>query len=247
MKSLAWTLMWACALSAGHAGEVRVAVAANFAAPMQKIAQSFEKDTGHRALLAWGSTGAFHVQIKNGAPFEVLLAADQQTPLQLEQEGWVVSGSRFNYATGKLVLYSKQKGLVDDQGRVLQSQSVGRLAIANPQTAPYGAAALETLKALNLLTFWQPRLVQADNIAQAFQFVSTENASLGFVAMSQVHENGQLKEGSAWVVPQGLYTPIHQDAALLNKGKGNLAAQALLQYLRSEKTKRLIRSFGYDV
>jgi molybdate transport system substrate-binding protein len=247
MKSFTWTLMLASALSASHAEEVRVAVAANFAAPMQKITQSFEKETGHRVLMSLGATGSFDVQIKNGAPYDVLLAADQEAPLKLEQETWAVSGSRYTYATGKLVLYSKKPGLVDAQGLVLQTQAIQRLAIANPKLAPYGAAAIETLRSLNLLTVWQPRLVQGENIVQTFQFVSTENVPLGFVAMSQVYINGQLKEGSAWVVPQPLYTPIKQDAVLLLKGQQNQAAKAFLEYLRTEKTKNLIRSFGYDI
>jgi molybdate transport system substrate-binding protein len=234
-------------LSVAKADEVRVAVAANFGPPMQKIAQSFEKDTGHRVLLSLGSTGSFYVQIKNGAPFDVLLAADQETPRKLEQEAQAVSGSSYTYATGKLVLYSKQPGLVDGQGRVLNSQNIKRLAIANPRLAPYGAAAIETLKALNLLNAWQSRLVQGDNIAQAYQFVSTENAPLGFVAMSQVYVNGQVKEGSAWIVPQVLYSPIKQDAVLLVKGQQNQAAKVLLEYLRSDASKNLIRGFGYGI
>jgi molybdate transport system substrate-binding protein len=247
MKLIAWTLTLLALIPLANAEEVRVAVAANFAAPMQKIAQSFEKDTGHRILMSLGATGSFYVQIKNGAPFDVLLAADQETPRKLEQEAQAASGSSYTYAMGKLVLYSKQPGLVDGQGRVLNSQNVKRLAIANPRLAPYGAAAIETLKALNLLNEWQSRLVQGENIAQAYQFVSTENAPLGFVAMSQVYVNGQLKEGSAWIVPQALYTPIKQDAVLLLKGQQNQAAQALLEYLRNDKTQKLIRGFGYDI
>jgi molybdate transport system substrate-binding protein len=247
MKLIAWTLTLLALIPLANAEEVRVAVAANFAAPMQKIAQSFEKDTGHRILMSLGATGSFYVQIKNGAPFDVLLAADQETPRKLEQEAQAASGSSYTYAMGKLVLYSKQPGVVDGQGRVLNSQNVKRLAIANPRLAPYGAAAIETLKALNLLNEWQSRLVQGENIAQAYQFVSTENAPLGFVAMSQVYVNGQLKEGSAWIVPQALYTPIKQDAVLLLKGQQNQAAQALLEYLRNDKTQKLIRGFGYDI
>lgn len=237
-------------LSAGmaaHAEEVRVAVAANFAAPMQKISQAFERETGHRVLMSLGATGAFHTQIRNGAPFEVLLAADQATPISLEKEGFAVQGSRLTYSIGKLVLYSKQSGLVDPEGRVLQTQEPQRLAIANPQLAPYGAAAIETLTALKLLDSWKPKLVQGDNIAQAYQFVITGNAALGFVASSQVYLDGQLKEGSAWIVPRHLYTPIKQDAVLLNKGQRNQAAKALLSYLRADKTQQMIRTFGYDV
>jgi molybdate transport system substrate-binding protein len=233
-------------LSVVHAAEVRVAVAANFAAPMQQIVQTFEKETGHHVLLSVGSTGSFYAQIKNGAPFEVLMAADQATPIRLEQEGLAVSGSRRPYATGKLVLYSRRPGEVDAQGRVLYTQTPVRLAIANPNLAPYGAAAVETLRALKVWDQWQPKLVQADNIAQAYQFVHTENAAFGFVALSQVYVNGQIQAGSAWIVPQHLYTPIRQDAVLLIKGGNNPAAQALLDHLSADQTRALIRGFGYD-
>ena len=244
-----WAIMWLGTvwLISSHCEEVRVAVAANFAAPMPHIAQAFEKETGHRVSYALGSTGAFYAQIKNGAPFEVLLAADSQTPQKLEQEGLAVAGSRLTYAVGQLVLYSKQPGLVDGQGRVLQSPSAHRLAIANPKLAPYGVAAMETLRALNVGPPWPHPLVQADNIAQALQFVMTENAAMGFVAKSQVWFNGQFKQGSVWVVPQHLYTPIQQDAVLLLKGRLNPAAQAFLQHLRSDKTKEWIKSSGYDL
>jgi molybdate transport system substrate-binding protein len=241
---------WVCTvfalLSGAHAEEVRVAVAANFAAAMQTMAQVFEKETGHRVLLSVGATGSFYAQIKNGAPYDVLLAADQATPRKLEQEGLALLGSRSTYALGQLVLYSQQPGLVDAQGHVLRTQTLVRLAIANPALAPYGAAAIETLRALNLLGHWQPKLVQGDNVAQAYQFVRSNNAPLGFVAMSQVYANGRLQGGSAWVVPQHLYTPIQQDAVLLIKGQHNPAAKALLEDLHSEKTKALIRGFGYD-
>ena len=238
---------------------VSVAVAANFTAPMQKIAQAFEQDTGHKAVLAFGSTGAFYAQIKNGAPFQVLLAADDEIPLKLEQEGLGVAGSRFTYATGRLVLWSKQVGYVDDQGAVLKmgrpmnaqgtrtAAPFTRLAIANPKLAPYGAAAAEALAKLGLLQELQPKWVQGDNIAQTYQFVATENAPLGFVALSQVMVEGRISQGSAWVVPANLHTPIRQDAVLLAKGQSNPAAKALLQYLKSGKAKALIRSFGYEL
>lgn len=229
------------------AAEVSVAVAANFSAPMQKIAQAFEQDTGHKAVLSFGSTGNFYAQIRNGAPFQILLAADNETPTRIEKEGLGVANTRFTYATGKLVLWSKQPGLVDDKGNVLRTGKFERLAIANPKLAPYGLAAMETLTKLGLLQSLQPKFVQGENISQTYKFVATENAPLGFVALSQVFADGRLKEGSAWMVPATMHQPIQQDAVLLNAGKDNPAAVALLGYLRTEKIKTLIRSFGYDL
>ena len=229
------------------AGEVSVAVASNFTAPMKVIAQAFERDTGHKAILSFGATGQFYAQIKNGAPFTVLLAADDETPARLEREGVAVLGTRFTYATGKVVLWSKKADLVDAKGEILKTGKFDKLALANPKLAPYGAAAMQILEKMNLTKQLGPKLVEASNIGQTFQFVSSGNAALGFVALSQVFENGKLKEGSGWVVPSNLYSPIKQDAVLLTSGKANVAAQALLQYLRSDKAKAIIVSFGYDL
>ena len=229
------------------AAEVSVAVAANFTAPMQKIAQMFEQETGHKAVLAFGSTGNLYAQIKNGAPFQILLAADDETPARIEKDGLGVANSRFTYATGKLVLWSKQAGFVDDKGDVLRNGKFDRIAVANPKLAPYGAAAVETLTKLGLLETMKPKFVQGENISQTYQFIATENAQLGFVALSQVYADGRLKEGSAWIVPADRHQPIKQDAVLLTVGKDNAAATALLGYLRSDKIKTVIRSFGYDL
>ena len=230
-----------------QAANVSVAVAANFTAPMQKIAQAFEQETGHKALLSFGSTGNFYAQIRNGAPFHVLLAADDDTPLKIEQEGLGVPGSRFTYAIGKLVLWSKQPGLVDDKGDILRSGTFARIAIANPKLAPYGAAAIDTMAKLGLLPVLQPRFVQGENIAQTYQFIATENAPLGFVALSQVLVDGKIVQGSAWIVPAGLHAPIAQDALVLSAGKDNPAATALMGFLRSDRAKVLIRSYGYGL
>jgi len=243
MKSSLFLLMWLAALT-GRAAEVQVAVAANFTAPMQKIAPLFEADTGHKARLAFGSTGRFYAQIRNGAPFDVLLAADDETPTRLEREGQ--GGGRFTYAIGKLVLWSKQPTLVDDKGDVLRSGRLDKLALADPRLAPYGAAAIETMTKLGVIDALRPKFVQGENIAQTWQFVATENAQLGFVALSQVWADGKLKEGSAWLVPATLYTPIRQDAILLNRGKDKAAATALLQYLRGDKARAIIHSYGYE-
>jgi molybdate transport system substrate-binding protein len=233
-------------MSPAHAAEVLVAVAANFAAPMQKIAPLFEKDTGHKARLSFGATGAFYAQIKNGGPFQVLLSADNETPNKLEQEGFGVPGTRFTYATGRLVLWSRQAGVVDDGVQVLRSGKFQRLALANPKLAPYGAAAIETINKLGLMPALQPKFVQGDNIAQAFQFVHTENAQLGFVALSQVYAGGKLTQGSAWVVPSSFHKPIQQDALILVAGNNNPAASAFMAFLKSEKAKAIIQSFGYE-
>ena len=230
-----------------RAANVSVAVAANFTAPMQKIAKAFEQETGHKALLSFGSTGNFYAQIRNGAPFHVLLAADDDTPLKIEQEGLGVPGSRFTYAIGKLVLWSKQPGLVDDKGDILRSGTFARIAIANPKLAPYGAAAIDTMAKMDLLPVLQPRFVQGENIAQTYQFIATENAPLGFVALSQVLVDGKIVQGSAWIVPAGLHAPIAQDALVLSAGKDNPAATALMGFLRSDRVKVLIRSYGYGL
>ena len=229
------------------AGEVRVAVAANFTVPMQKITQAFEAETGHKAVLAFGSTGTFYAQIRNGAPFQILLSADDETPIKLEKEGLGVAGSRFTYALGKLVLWSKQHGLVDDKGEVLRSGRFQRIALANPKLAPYGAAAVQTMTKLGVLQALQPKFVQGENIAQTYQFVATENAQLGFIALSQVYLDGKIAQGSAWMVPAKLHAPIQQDAILLTKGSDNPAAVALMQFLRGQRAQSLIRAHGYGL
>ena len=228
-----------------HAGGVTVAVAANFTAPMQKIAQAFEQDTGHKAQLAFGATGKFYAQIKNGAPFAVLLAADDETPARLEKEDLAVAGTRFTYATGRLALWSKSLNLVDDKGEVLRSNSFYKIAIADPKLAPYGAAAMEVIHKLGVQANVIPKLVQGESIGQTFQFVNTENAQLGFVALSQISIDGRITQGSAWVVPQSMHTPLKQDALLLNAGKGNAAATALLTYLQGERARAIMRAYGY--
>ena len=230
-----------------QAAEVSVAVAANFAAPMQKIAAAFEQATGHKAVLAIGSTGKFYAQISNGAPFQVFLSADDETPERLVRDGLALGSSRFNYARGRLVLWSLQAGLVDDSGAVLRSDRVDRLALADPRLAPYGAAAIQTLQSLGLLQRWQSRFVQGESIAQAYQFVATGNATLGFVALSQVMSDQRISQGSGWVVPGHLHSPIRQDAVLLNSGRNQPAALAFMDFLKTDKARTIIRSFGYEI
>lgn len=228
-----------------RAAEVSVAVAANFTAPMKTIAQHFERDTGHRAVLSFGSTGHFYSQIKHGAPYAILLAADIATPLKLEEEGLGVRGSRFTYATGRLVLWSKKDALVDAQGGVLTSNKFDKIAIADPKLSPYGAAAIEVMDKMGIAGKISTKIVQGANISQAFQFVSSQNATLGFIALSQVFSGGKIREGSGWIVPITLHSPIKQDALLLVKGRDNPAAAALMKYLQTERVRAVIKSFGY--
>lgn len=235
------------AMAAASAAEVQVAAAANFTQPLQKLAPGFELATGHRLVAAFGSTGQFYAQIKNGAPFEVLLAADEAIPARLEQEGAAVGGTRFTYARGKLVLWSAKPGVVDDRGEVLKKGVFDHLALANPKLAPYGAAALQTMQALGVRDALQTRIVQAENINQAYQFAASGNAELGFVALSQVYQDGKITAGSGWIVPAHLYRPILQDAVLLEKGRAKPAAEALLRYLRSAPARAVIQSFGYEL
>lgn len=227
------------------ANEVLVAVAANFAAPMKEIAVVFEKETGHKALISSGSTGKLSEQIRNGAPFQVFLSADDKALAGLESEGLAVTRTRFTYAVGTLVLWSPKPGFVDGKGEVLRKGAFQHLAIANPKLAPYGVAAMETMNKLGVFAGVEARIVQGENISQTYQFVSSGNAELGFIALSQLMQDGKPVGGSTWVVPENLHSPIRQDAALLAIGRGKPAAEALIRFLRGEKAKAVIRSFGY--
>lgn len=229
-----------------RAAQVRVAVAANMAGPMERVMEEFSRATGHEAVVALGSTGRFYAQMRGGAPFEVLLAADDQTPARLEREGLAVPGSRFTYAFGRLVLWSADPNAVDPQGAILKQPPRGKLAIADPRFAPYGSAAMQTLTRLGVLAAWQPYLVQGESVGQTFHYVATGNAPMGFVALAQVMVDGRLAKGSAWVVPQQLHAPLRQEAVLLNAGRSNPAAAALLQFLKGETARATLRAFGYE-
>lgn len=229
-----------------RAEDVPVAVAANFALPMQKIAEAFERTTRHRAVVAVGSTGRFHAQVKNGAPFQVLLSADDETPARMEAEGLAVAGTRFTYAVGRLVLWSATPGKVDSRGDVLRQGGFERLAVADPRLAPYGAAAMEVMEHMGLLPRLRPLLVQGESIAQAWQFVASGNAAMGFVALSQVQVDGRITQGSAWVVPAHLHAPLRQDAVLLRPGRDKPAARALLAFLQTDEARAIIRRYGYE-
>lgn len=234
-------------LGTACADDVQVAVAANFTAPIQAIASDFEKDTGHKLIAAYGATGQFYTQIKNGAPFEVFLAADDSTPEKLEKEGETVPGSRFTYAVGTLALWSAQDGYVDPAGQVLKDGTYQHLAIANPKAAPYGLAATQVLDKMGLTEQVKDKIVEGQNITQAYQFVSTGNAQLGFVALSQIYKDGKVSSGSAWIIPATLHDPIKQDAVILKKGANNPAAKALTEYLKGPKAAAIIKSYGYQL
>ncbi|MCJ8204028.1 molybdate ABC transporter substrate-binding protein [Pseudomonas sp. RGM2987] len=233
-------------IGAVQAAEVQVAVAANFSAPIQAMAADFEKDTGHKLVAAYGATGQFYTQIKNGAPFEVFLAADDTTPARLESEGDAIKGSRFTYAVGSLALWSAKDNYVDDQGQVLKHDGFQHLSIANPKAAPYGLAATQVLDKLGLAAQVKNKLVEGQNITQAYQFISTGNAELGFVALSQIYKDGKLTSGSAWIVPAELHDPIKQDAVILDKGRDNPAAAALMDYLKGPKAAAILQAYGYQ-
>jgi molybdate transport system substrate-binding protein len=238
VSAVAWT-------GAVAAAEVQVAVAANFAGPLARIGADFQAATGHVLAVTAGATGKFRAQIAAGAPFEVLLAADDGTPRQLIADGHAVAGSNFTYAIGRLVLWSARPGYVDDRGAVLASGTFAHLAIANPKVAPYGRAALEVLAARGLADTLAPTLVTGESIAQAHQFVASGNAELGFVALSQVALPGKPVAGSFWLVPPSLYGEIRQDAVLLRAGEGHPAAVALLAYLETEAARAVIKAYGY--
>ena len=247
MKRLSTLILSLLAIATAHADEVQVAVAANFTGPMQVISVLFERDTGHKASMAFGSTGKFYAQIANGAPFAVLLSADDETPAKLVKEGHAVAGTAFTYAIGTLVLWSADAKLVDAKGEVLKKGGFKHLSLANPKTAPYGAAGMQVMNKLGVAESIKPLIVQGENISQTQQFISTGAAELGFVAYSQVIKNGAIGSGSGWVVPANLYDPIRQDAVILAKGKDKPAAVALMNYLKGAKAQEVIKSFGYEL
>lgn len=226
---------------------VRIAVAANFANPMKVLASQFEKESGNKVRQSVGATAKLYAQIRSGAPFDIFLTADEATAERLERENAIVSGSRFTYATGRLVLWSAQANSVDVKGEILNTGRFRHLAIAAPKLAPYGAAALQTLNQLGLDERLKPKLVQGESIGQTYSFVASGNAELGFIALSQVYENGQIQRGSGWVVPDILHTPLRQDAVLLAQASGNPAAKAFLAFLKTNDAKTVIRSFGYAI
>ncbi len=234
-----------CISQVAWAGSVTVAVAANFVTPARQIAEAFQQNSEHTVVISSGSTGKLFAQIEHGAPFDLFLAADSQRPRLLEQNGKAVSGSRFTYALGKIVLWSPRPGYVDEHGDILKKGSFKRLALASPRLAPYGLAAQQVMKKLGVWVGLQGRLVQGENIAQAFQFVISGNASLGFVALAQIRAAGS--PGSVWQIPGELYQPIRQQAVLLQRGKNSAAANTFFHYLQSGEAREIIRNMGYEV
>ena len=228
-----------------QAVEIKVAVASNFANVLKEVAIEFQKDTGHQLAITPGATGKFYAQISNGAPFDVFLSADDETPRKLAQEGKAIASSQFTYAIGRLALWSPNPEMIDKTADILKTDKFKFIAIANAKVAPYGQAAVQTMQKLGVLTKIEPRVVQGESISQTYQFVSTGNAQLGFVAMSQIVENGKIKMGSAWIVPEEMHEQLKQDAVVLQSCKHMSACQALIDYLKSEKAKKLMASYGY--
>lgn len=245
-------LCMACLLMAfvvpGQAEEVRVAVASNFLSTMKILTSNFEHHTNHRIIIISGSSGKLYAQIQHGAPFDVFFSADQHRPTLLEKEGIAIKGSRFPYAVGRLTLWSPDDHMIgDDPQTTLTQMTFSHLAIANPKTAPYGKAAEQTLKALGLWDQTKDRLVQGENIGQTFQFVSSRNAELGFVALSQVLDPKINDMGSRWDIPPTLHDPLIQKAVLLNHGKHNATAKAFLEYVQTPAALTVIKQQGYGL
>jgi molybdate transport system substrate-binding protein len=234
----------AFAPGAALAAETQVAVAANFTEPAKEIAAAFKAATGHTATLSFGSSGQFYAQMSHGAPYEVFLSADADRPAKAEQDGLGVSGTRFTYAVGRLVLYSKTPGLVDGAGAVLTSGKFNKLSIADPAAAPYGTAAVQTMQKLGVYAAVKPKVVTGSSITQAYQFVETGAADLGFVAYSQVIN---VQGSSRWMVPAADHAPIDQQAILLSPGRTNAAAKAFLAFLKGPQAVAIIKKYGYEV
>jgi molybdate transport system substrate-binding protein len=242
---LSWALMGLIPWSA-MAAQVSVAAASNFILPLQKLSAQFTQETGHQLVISSGATGKFFAQIVNGAPFEVFLSADQEHPRKLIQGKQAVAGAEFTYAIGKLVLWSPDAKSADLQADALRKGEFKHLSMANPKLAPYGQAAKEALEKMGLWEKHQSRIVLGESITQARQFVATGNAELGFVALSQVQQDGKKPDGSFWMVPQSMYSAIKQDAVLLEKGKENPAAKQFLEFLKSDSAKKIIEKYGYE-
>jgi molybdate transport system substrate-binding protein len=230
-----------------YAAEVNAAVAANFAAPMERIALLFHKESGHNVKINAAASGKLYTQIKGGATYDVFLSADEELPKRLQQEGLAISGSRFVYATGRLVLWSTQPSLVDNKASVLNNGNFENLAIANPLYSPYGITAKETLTKLTMWNATQKKLKKGEDVTQTYQLAASERTELAFLPLSQIMHDGKVTTGSWWLVPQELHTPIKQSAVLLTATKEPDAAKALLSFLKSDKAKAVMRGFGYEL
>jgi molybdate transport system substrate-binding protein len=249
LRGLISSILLLCGLISSPmcAAEVSVAVAADFAAPMERLAPLFQKESGHTLKVSTGASGKLYAQIKSGAAFDVFLSADEEMPRQLMIDGLATGGSRFVYATGSLVLWSNLPDLVDENGAVLNKGNFNMLAIANPRYSPYGVAAKETLTKLTMWNSIQEKLTKGENVTQAYQLAATEKADLALIALSQVMRDGKVTSGSWWIVPPEMHKPILQNAVLLSKAKDPAAAKAFLAFLKSEKARAVMRGFGYEV
>ncbi len=251
-RGKSWLVLWVCCLwfapAQAHAGEVLVAVAGNFLNPMKEVTRAFEAETGHQTAVSPGSTGKLYAQLRHGAPYEVFLAGDRERPLLLEKAGLAVEGSRFTYAVGRLVLWSRHSMCPPREARQVLAQGAFRhVAIANPKTAPYGKASVQVMQKWGVWEGLRARLVQGENIAQTFQFVASGNADLGFVALSQIEDPRFRGGGTRWDIPENLYESLKQDAVLLKTGRSNPAALALLSFLQTEQARAVIKRYGYRV
>ncbi len=238
-------LLWAvCITSPAWAGTLRVAVASNFSGAMKVLAERFERHSGHDVKLLFGSTGKHYAQIRNGAPFDLFFAADVERPRRLEEEGVALPGSRFTYAVGRVILWSPEEGMVDGEGRILERGSFRHLALANPRLAPYGRAAEQILRRRGVWDALKRKMVRGENVSQAFHFVRSGNAELGFVAYSQVKAPEQPLQGSWWEPSPSLYTPIEQQAVQIRESP---VARAFLDFVKGAEARRIIREYGYEV
>ena len=244
LKVFGLALALALGAGAARAVDTQVAVAANFTEPAKEIATAFKAATGNTATLSFGSSGQFYAQMNHGAPFEVFLSADAERPQAAERDGLGVPGTRYTYAVGRLVLYSKTPGLVDARGAVLSGGKFNKLSIADPAAAPYGTAAVQTMKTLKVYDAVKPKIVMGSSITQAYQFVDTGAAELGFVALSQVIN---VAGGSRWTVPAADHAPIDQQAILLTPGANNAAAKGFLAFLKGPQAVAIIKKYGYEV
>ncbi len=247
--AIAWISSWVAGIWPGclRAETIHIAVASNFVEPAKALAAQFRTTSGHEVTISAGSSGKFFAQIRHGAPYQAFFSADQHKPQALEKAGLTVPGSRFTYAVGVLALWSPKPGFIENNPARLSAGQFNKLALANPRHAPYGMAAMEVLQQLQLVRSTQTRLIQGENIAQAFQFVRSGNADLGFVALSQIMRKGRLVPGSAWIVPDGLHGPIRQDAVLLKRGAGSAATRAFLDFVRSDPALQTIGAYGYRI
>jgi len=234
------------AVTPGFAEQVLVAVAANFAPPFREIAIEFETTTGHNVRVASGSSGNFYSQIKNGAPFDVFFSADAERPKLLEDEGLGIKDTRFTYAIGRLVLWSPNENLIKGE-ETLRSKQYKRLAMANPKTAPYGVAAMQTMQKLELWETLQPQIVMGESLGQTMGFIESGNAQIGFVGLSQVLGPKMKGKGGRWDVPNNLHEPIKQDVIVLTRAKDNQAAKALMEFIGSPQAKKIIERYGYEL